>query len=62
MEILWCLQANYGTPSTQEEEDATARFGLPMDQDDPPEVMMLHLEEIQVFLAHLNGDGAYTDI
>ena len=45
LDILRCLQANYGTPSAQEEEDATARFGLHMDRDDPPEVMMLHLEE-----------------
>ena len=29
LEILWCLQANYGTPSAQEEENATVRFGFP---------------------------------
>ena len=34
-----------------------------MDQDDPPEVMMLHLEETQLFfLAHPDGDGSYTNV
>ena len=34
-----------------------------MDQDDPSEVMMLHLEETQLFfLAHSDGDGEYTGI
>ena len=43
-------------PSAQE-EDATVRFVLPMDQDDLPEIMMLQIEETQLFfLAHPEGD------
>ena len=38
------------------------RFDLPMDRDDPPKVMMLHIEEIQLFfLAHPDGDRGFSD-
>ena len=46
----------YEIPTAQEEDDATTLFDLPMNCDDPPEVLMLHLEEVQLlFLAHLDG-------
>ena len=63
IEILRCLQTNFGTPSAQEEEDATVWFTLPMDQYDPPGVMMFQIEETQLFfLAHPEGSRGYTDI
>ena len=50
-------------PNAQEEEDATVQFALPMDQDDPTEVMMLQIEETQLFfLAHPDGGRGYTDV
>ena len=50
-------------PSDQEEDDVTTQFDLPIDRDDPPEVMMLHIEETQLFfLAHLDGGRGYTDV
>ena len=49
-------------PNPQEEEDATVRFTLPMDQDDPPEVM-LQIEETQLFfLAHPEVGRGYTGV
>ena len=36
IEILRCLQARYGTPTPQEETDATERVVAPMNPDDPP--------------------------
>ena len=63
LEILECLQVRYGIPSTKEEDDASIRFNLPMNRDDPSEVMMLHLEEIQFFfLVHPDGGRGYTDV
>jgi hypothetical protein len=63
IEILRCLQARYGTPTPQEEKDATDRFATPMNPDDPPEVMILALEELQQFwLAHPEGGRGYTDV
>lgn len=63
IEILRYLQARYGTPTPQEEQDATERFATPMNPDDPPEVMMLALEELQQFwLAHPEGGRGYTDV
>ena len=63
LEIPRCLQSNFRTPSAQEEEDTTARFDLTMDRDDPPEVMMLHIEEIQLFfLAYPDGNHGYTNV
>ena len=63
LEILRCLQSNFGTPSEQEEEDATVGFALPMDQDDTPEVMMLQIDETQlIFLAHPEDGRGYTDV
>ena len=48
--------------SAQEEDNASVRLDLPIDRDYPPEVMMLHLEEIQLFfLAHADSGRAYTD-
>ena len=49
--------------SAQEEEDTPVWFALPMDQDDPPEVMMIHLEETQLFfLTHSDGNRGYNDV
>ena len=61
--ILVSLQLRYEFPSAQEEDNALARFVLPMKCEDPPEVMMLHVEEVQLlFLAHPDGGCAYTDV
>ena len=50
-------------PSAQEEDDMTARFDPPIDQDEPPKVMMIHIEETQLFfLAHPDGNRGYTDV
>ena len=35
LDILNRMQARYGIPSAQEEDDATVRFDLPIIRDDP---------------------------
>ena len=60
LEILRRLQINFGTPSEQEEEEAAVRFTLPMDRDDPPEVMMLQIEETQLFFLPIQKAAAAT--
>ena len=63
LEIPRRLQLMYRIPSAQEEGNATTRFTLPMDQDDPPKVMMLHLKEVQqFFIAYPDGSREYTDV
>ena len=56
------MQKRYGIPSAQEEEDALVHFHITMDHNDRPEVMMLSLEEIQLFfIAHPEGSCRYMD-
>ena len=44
IEILGHMQARYGIPGAQEEEDALRCLKFSMNHDDPPEVMILSIE------------------
>ena len=62
LNILGCMQARYGIPSAQEEEDALGWLELPMDRNDQQEVMMLAIEQVQLFfLTYPEGGHRMTD-
>ena len=57
------MQRMYGTPTSQEEEDAVGWLFIPMNRDDPPEVMMVGLEQEQLFfLAHPEGGRELSEV
>ena len=63
IEVYNTIQAWYGVPGAQEEEDTLGRLDIPMNQDYPPEVMMIHLEQEKlIFLVHLEGGRVMTDV
>ena len=62
-EIMARLQRLYGKPSLQELDQALLRLNDPMDRNQPVEVMLRAMEEIQMFLmAHPDGDREMSDV
>ena len=62
-DILARLQRLYGKPSLQELDQALMRLNDPMDRNQPVEVMLRAMEEIQMFLmAHPDGDREMSDV
>ena len=57
------LQRLYGKPTIQELDQALLRLNEPMDRNQPVEVMLKGMEEIQMFLmAHPDGDREMSDV
>ena len=62
-DILARLQRLYGNPSLQELDQALMRLNDPMDRNQPVEVMLRAMEEIQIFLmAHPEGDREMSEV
>ena len=62
-DILARLQRLYGKPSLQELDQALLRLNDPMDRNQPVEVMLRAMEEIQMFpMAHPDGDREMSDV
>jgi hypothetical protein len=60
--IVARLQRLYGKPSLQEIDTALARLLAPMDRNQPIEVMLREIEEVQLFLlSHPDGDQELPD-
>ena len=63
MQIYNTTPARFELPRAQEEEDALGRLDIIMNQDDQQEVMMVLLEQEQLFfLAHPEGGRGMTDV
>ena len=61
MQIYDIMQAQFEVPCAQ--EDALGCLDIPMNRDDPPEVMMVHLEQEQLFLlTHSEGGHRMTGV
>ena len=63
MQIYNTTPARFELPRAQEEEDSLGRLDIIMNQDDQQEVMMVLLEQEQLFfLAHPEGGRGMTDV
>ena len=61
--ILFRLQREYGKPSLHEIDEALRRLNDPMDRDQPIEVMLRAVEEVQLFLlSHPEPDQELPDL
>ena len=54
------MQRMYGTQTAQEQEDAMGRLFIPVNRNDPPKVIMVGLEQEQLFyLVHPEEGASY---